>query len=66
MIRRSCRCCGEVGAMVVRFSKWFQSVFLRLYMAYNVISCQKLAKTLKFCKSLISLYSYNLGSRAQK
>ena len=45
----------EEGAMEVRFSKWFRSVknaamnlFLSISMAYNVISCIKVAKTLKF------------------
>ena len=28
-IQRSCRCCGEVGAMEVRFSKWFHSSYVK-------------------------------------
>ena len=40
------------------------NLFLSTSMAHNVISCRTLLRTLKFWKSLSSLY--NLGSRAQK
>ena len=48
---------GNLSAMEVRFSKWFQSVkkgvlnlFLSISMAYNVISCQKVAENTQILK----------------
>ena len=44
--------------MAVRFSKWFKSVkkgvlnlFLSISMAYNVISCQKIAENTQILKT---------------
>ena len=68
-IQRSCRCCGEVGAMEVRFSKWYQTVqmvlwiYSYLYLWHTMWLHAEKVKV-KLWKSLILLC--NLGSRAQK
>ena len=61
ILRRSCKK-GAIFEVVPEC--WNCVFFLCLSMAYNVISCQKSAKTLKFWKSLILLC--NLGFPAQK
>ena len=62
------RCCAELSAMEVLFSKWCQSVkkgvmdlFLSISMAYNVILCQKVAENTQSLNSLCKS-----GSRPQK
>ena len=51
------RCWGKLSLVEGRFSKWFLSVkkgvlnlFLSIYMAYNVISCQKVAENTQILK----------------
>ena len=53
----SCRCSRKLSMVEGRFSKWFKSVkkgvlnlFLSLSMAYNVISCQKVAENTQILK----------------
>merc|ERR1712004_196875 len=64
-------CWGKSSMVEGRFSKWFWSakkgvlnLFLSISMAYNVISCQKVAENKNFEKSLNSLCKS--GSRPQK
>ena len=58
MLRRS-RCNGgSIFKVVPECKKRYYEPLLSLCVTYNLISCQKLAKTLKFWKSLISLHSY--------
>merc|ERR1712018_452714 len=59
---------GNSSILEGRFSKWFQSVkkgvlnlFLSISMAYNVISCQKVAENTQSLNSLCKS-----GSRPQK
>ena len=53
----SCRCSRKLSMVEGRFSKWFLSVkkgvlnlFLSISMAYNVISCQKVAENTQILK----------------
>ena len=50
---KTLRCCRNLSAMNVWFSKWFKSVrnrFLSISMAYNMISCRKVAENTEILK----------------
>ena len=53
---KTLRCCRNLSAMEVRFSKWFESVKkgvmnLFLSLAYMVISCRKVVKNTQILKN---------------